>query len=103
MAAQCRALPRKLFTFVQISFNVANAIIATSLAFGAYVGLHRMHVAAAPALAVASVVYFLWNTGAVAAVIASSKGESAYKLWRAEFPWYLPFYMVGAVLAALAT
>ena len=36
-------------------------------------------------------------------VLASSKGESAIKLWRQEFPWYLPFYLVGAVLAALAS
>ncbi|MGI4829296.1 MAG: HD domain-containing phosphohydrolase [Janthinobacterium lividum] len=103
VAAQCRVLPRKLFTGIQICFNVANAIIATAMAYGSYASLHRWHVASAPALAVASVVYFFWNTSAVAAVIASSKGESAYRLWRAEFPWYLPFYMVGAVLAALAT
>ena len=102
VVAQCRVLPKKFFTAVQICFNVANAMIATALAFAAYGGLHRLRVALAPALAGASVVYFLWNTGAVAAVIASSKGESAYKLWRTEFPWYLPFYIVGAVLAALA-
>jgi putative nucleotidyltransferase with HDIG domain len=42
------------------------------------------------------------STGSVAAIIASSNGESAYKLWKSEFPWYFPFYFVGAVLAATA-
>ncbi len=102
VASQIRSPIRKVFTAVQIGFNLANAMIATAFAYAAFAVLHRFHMASAPALAVASVVYFLWNTGAVAAVIASSKGESAYGLWRAEFPWYLPFYIVGAVLAALA-
>ena len=31
----------------------------------------------------------------VAGVIASSKNESAITVWRAEFPWYMPFYIVG--------
>ena len=100
---QIRTRIRKFFTVVQICFNTASAMIGTALAYAVFAGLHRLHMASAPALALASVAYFLGNTVAVAAVIASSKGESAYKLWRAEFPWYLPFYIVGAVLAAIAT
>jgi len=34
--------------------------------------------------------------------IAWSKGEAPFRLWKREFPWYLPFYLVGAVLAAIA-
>ena len=101
--AQCRTPIRKLFTVVQICFNIANAVMSTACACLAYDVLHRWHIASAPALAAASVAYFFWNTGAFAVVIASSKGENALKLWRAEFPWYLPFYIVGAVLASLAS
>src|SRR5579875_2370259 len=36
-------------------------------------------------------------------VLASSKRESALSVWRNEFPWYLPFYLVGAVLAAMVS
>ncbi len=103
VAAQCRFRVRKLFTAVQICFNVANAVLATACALAAYGGVRRWHVTMAPALALASIVYYLWNTGAVAAVIASSKGESAFRLWRSEYPWYLPFYIVGAVVAAVAS
>ena len=103
VAAQCRIRVNKIFTAVQISFNVANTMLATSCAFVTYNNLRRAGMAPAPALAVASVVYFLWNTVAVAMVLASSKGESAVSLWVKEFPWYLPFYLVGAVLAAVAS
>ncbi len=103
VAAQCRIRVNKIFTAVQIAFNVANAMLATTCAFMTYTTLHHARMAPAPALAVAAAMYFLWNTMALAMVLASSKGENAISLWRKEFPWYLPFYLVGAVLAALAS
>ncbi|HLI78222.1 MAG TPA: HD domain-containing phosphohydrolase [Acidobacteriaceae bacterium] len=103
VAAQCRIRVRKIFTAVQICFNVANAMLATGCAFYTYAGLHHESVALAPALAAAAVAYFLWNTFAVAMVIASTMGENTIALWRKEYPWYLPFYVVGAVLAAMAS
>ena len=102
VAAQCRIRVTKLFTAVQIFFNVANATLATGCACLAYTGLHRMGLAVAPSLAIASVVYFFANTLNVAMVIASTKGENTLSLWVKEFPWYLPFYVTGAVLAAIA-
>lgn len=102
VAVQCRIRVRQIFTAVQVGFNVANAMLATALAYYAYAGLHRAHLALAPALAIASVTYFIWNTGAVATVIASSQSENPLKLWRTEFQWYFPFYIVGAVIAAMA-
>ena len=102
VAVQCRLPERKPLAIVQSSFNVGSAVLATALAYLAFAELHRFHVATAPALAIAAVAYFLANTGSVAAIIASSKGENVFKLWRGEFIWYLPFYMVGAALAATA-
>ncbi len=85
---------------LQFSFNVANTILATGCAYGTYTIAHR-HMTSGLSLALASVSYFLWNTGSFAAVIAPSRGEKIHKLWLAEFPWYLPFYLLGATLAAL--
>ena len=102
VAFQCRLPERKPLAIVQSSFNVGSAMLATALAYLSFASLHRFHISTAPALAVAAVVYFLANTGSVAAIIASSKGENVVNLWRTEFTWYLPFYMVGAALAATA-
>lgn len=103
VAAQCRIRVRQIFTAVQIMFNVANAMLATGCAYLAYAALHKANVALAPALASASLTYFVWNTASVAMVLASTKGENAFVVWRKEFPWYLPFYVVGAVLAAMVS
>lgn len=88
---------------LQLSFNVANAMIATALAFAAFAALRGYHMASAPALALASMAYFAWNTGALAVVIASSTGKQPYRLWHDEFRWYLPFYILGAILASTAS
>ncbi|WP_161570816.1 HD domain-containing phosphohydrolase [Granulicella sibirica] len=100
--AQCRIRVIKPFTFVQIAFNVANVITATALATLTFLSATRIGTELAPALALAATTYFFANTIPVALVIAWSKGEAPVALWRREFPWYLPFYLVGAVLAAVA-
>ena len=100
--AQCRIRVIKPFTFVQIAFNVANVITATALATLTFLSAARIGTELAPALALAATTYFFANTIPVALVIAWSKGEAPLTLWRREFPWYLPFYLVGAVLAAVA-
>ncbi len=101
IAAQCRLKVRKIFTLVQILFNVASTMAATGTACAMYLALVKHRLAVVPALAAAAVGYFLVSTGTVALVIASASGEKAVSLWRKEFPWYLPFYFVGAVLAAM--
>jgi diguanylate cyclase (GGDEF)-like protein/putative nucleotidyltransferase with HDIG domain len=100
--AQCRIKVIKPFTMVQVGFNVANVTVSTALACWCYLAAIQRHVELAPALALAATAYFFANTVPVALVIGWSKGEPAFALWRREFPWYLPFYLVGAVLAAIA-
>ena len=102
VAAQCRIRVKKLFTAVQILFNIANSISATATAYLVYAVLTKHGMAVAPALSLASVAFFFCSTVPVALAIASSKAEPAYPLWKNEFPWYLPFYLVGAALAAAA-
>jgi putative nucleotidyltransferase with HDIG domain len=62
----------------------------------------RTHAESAPVLALAATVYFLANTIPVALVIGWSSDTSPFANWRQEFLWYLPFYLVGAMLAVLA-
>ncbi len=100
--AQCKFKVKKLFSLVQIAFNVANAINATAASCVAFAALMRLHVALAPALAAAAVVYFFVSTVPVALVIGWSKGKHVLPLWRENFLWFLPFYLVGSALSALA-
>ncbi|HEY6447065.1 MAG TPA: HD domain-containing phosphohydrolase [Acidobacteriaceae bacterium] len=101
--AQCRVKVVKAFTLAQILFNVANVTTATVLACWAYAGsLRFVHGEVAPALTLAVTVYFLANTIPLALVLGWESGVSPVRQWLDEFPWYFPFYVVGAMLAALA-
>ena len=100
--AQCRIKVLKAFTLVQIVFNLANVVFSTMLSWLAFRELVHLHVELAPALALAVTAYFFTNTIPVALAIAWSKGEHPFRLWLREFPWYLPFYIVGSILASIA-
>jgi putative nucleotidyltransferase with HDIG domain len=101
--AQCRVKVVKAFTLAQILFNVANVTTATVLACYTYAAsLHMLHGEVASALTIAITVYFLANTIPLALVLGWESGASPLQQWLDEFLWYFPFYMVGAVLAALA-
>ncbi len=100
--AQCRFRVVKSFTIVQILFNVANVTTATTLAWWTFAAVIRVHAESAPVLALAASVYFLANTVPVAVVLGWVSDTSPFMHWRQEFLWYLPFYLVGAMLAVLA-
>ena len=100
--AQCKFRVEKLFSLVQTGFNIANAVNATALCWVTYVSLRGLHLAAAPALTAGAVVYFVASTLPVAVVVAWTSNQKALVLWRGGFLWFLPFYLVGAALSALA-
>ncbi len=100
--AQCRIQVKQLFSLVQAGFNIANAVNATALCILAYTAVLRAHGGAAPALAVGAIVYFAANTLPVATVIGWVSGKPPLSLWRNDFFWFFPFYLVGAGLAILA-
>ncbi|HTV16215.1 MAG TPA: HD domain-containing phosphohydrolase [Acidobacteriaceae bacterium] len=103
VVAQCRFRVVKAFTLVQILFNIANVTTATVLACLTYTAsLRLVHGEVAPALTLAVTVYFFANTIPLALVLGWESGTSPLRQWRDEFPWYFPFYLVGAMLAALA-
>jgi diguanylate cyclase (GGDEF)-like protein/putative nucleotidyltransferase with HDIG domain len=100
--AQCNFRVVKRFTVVQTIFNLANVTTATVLArlFFGWLVHHGLQMA--PALAMASVIYFLATGLPVNFIIASETGATIVSQWREEFLWYVPFYVVGAILAAAA-
>jgi putative nucleotidyltransferase with HDIG domain len=100
--AQCRIRVMRPFTLIQILFNVSNVTTATVFAWYGYVGLLRLHCPVAPALTIAATIYFFSNTIPVALVIAWDQKIDSFALWRRDFLWFLPFYLVGAILAAVA-
>ncbi len=100
--AQCNFRVQAMFTVVQTAFNVANAVNATAAAFWVYRAMLALHFSAAPALSVAAAAYFLSNTLPLATVMGWTKNEKVLRLWSETFSWYLPFYLVGAALSALA-
>jgi putative nucleotidyltransferase with HDIG domain len=100
--AQCRFRVVHSFTVIQILFNIANVTTATVLAWWTFTAIIRSHPESAPVLALAATVYFLANTVPLALVLGWASDTSPFMLWRQEFLWYLPFYLVGAMLAVLA-
>ena len=99
--AQCRIRVMRPFTLIQILFNVAIVTNATVFAWHGYVGLLRLHCPVAPALAIAATIYFFSNTIPVALVISWDQKVDPLALWRRDFLWFLPFYLVGAILAEM--
>ncbi len=100
--ALCNFRVVKRFTIVQTVFNLANVTLATVVARSFFLWLMHHHFQIAPAIAAAAVVYFLTNSLPITFIIASESGASIVSLWRAEFLWYVPFYLVGGILAAAA-
>jgi putative nucleotidyltransferase with HDIG domain len=98
---QCRIRVLKPFTLAQIAFNLGSVVISTACACHVFRYSTQHGLEMAPALAMAATIYFLTNTIPVAMAIAWSSGEGALSLWRSRFPWFLPFYLVGAFLAAI--
>ncbi len=101
VAAQCRVKVKKVFTLVQILFNIANSISAAAGAYMCCAWLRAHGASIAPALAIAAVAYFFANTVPVALVIAWSQQMNSFQLWKKQFRWFLPFYITGAILAAI--
>ena len=102
VAAQCRVKKLTAFSLLQCTFNVSNTVVSTACAYSTYALLGRFGMPSAPALAFAASMYFFCNTIPVAMVIGWSQQTPVVPLWKAEFLWFLPFYMVGAVIAAMA-
>ena len=91
---------RVLFSMASLALTVWLASLplawALSLEPGSVVGLLR-------AVAVVAPLYFLINTGLVAAAVALSTHQGIFRVWQRNFLWSAPSFFAGAVLAAAAT
>ncbi len=102
VVAQCNFRVIKPFTLLQVLFNMANVTTATVLAWFLFSGLSRHHWQMAPALGMAGLLYFFATCLPVSLIVAWNSETPVLERWRKEFLWYLPFYLVGAMLAAVA-
>ncbi|HJU43218.1 MAG TPA: HD domain-containing phosphohydrolase [Vicinamibacterales bacterium] len=91
---------RVLFSIATLALTVWLAALPLSWALGpdstSLVGLLR-------AVAVVAPLYFLINTGLVAAAVAMSTQQNVFRVWQRNFLWSAPSFFAGAVLAAAAT
>ncbi|HZT78443.1 MAG TPA: diguanylate cyclase [Vicinamibacterales bacterium] len=92
---------RIVFSVASLPVTVAAATLPQSL------GLAPSHpsslVDCVRAAAVVAPVYFFTNTALVALAIAVATRQPAVGVWRRNFLWSAPSYLVGAALAACAT
>ena len=100
---QCYWRSAKRLRPIQVAFNLAQLTIATSAAYFVYhstsEGLLRHHKPIA--LAVAASIYFLFNTLAMACVIALTENKKIKTVWKECYFWSFPYYLVGAGIAGL--
>ena len=100
---QCYWRSSKRLRPIQVAFNLAQLTIATSAAYSVYhtaiAGplLHHKPIA----LTLAATTYFLFNTLAMASVIALTENKKIKTVWKECYFWSFPYYLVGAAIAAL--
>ncbi len=100
---QCSFRPKQRLKLVHLLFNVSSVILESAICYAVYhwPWLNSLH-GGVPALFLAtSMVYYAANTLAIASVVALTESRSVVRVWRDNFLWTGPQYLVGATVAAL--
>jgi hypothetical protein len=90
---------------VQILFNGACLTVCTAAAFWAshtapaFAGANST----AAMIVAGACVYVVLNTGLVSLVISLAEGQSLKHIWPQCYEWTLPYFLVGAAVAGLAS
>jgi MASE9 protein len=90
---------------VQVLFNASCLTVCTAAAFWtshtvpAMLGLSSM----AAKMLLGACVYVVTNTGLVSLVISLAEGRPLREIWSSCYEWTFPYFLVGAVLAGLAS
>src|SRR3984957_19269882 len=86
---------------IQITFNLCASASSIVLAYGVYHSSWLQRTLGSPSLllAIAASVYFIANTGSIAAIICLTEQKSLKKLWVECYFWSFPYYLVGAGIA----
>ena len=89
----------------QVLFNLGSMAITIATAGAVYHStlLQLGHLEPALRLLVTATVFFGMNTFPVAAAIALTEGRSLRQIWRECYIWSFPYYLLGAVLAGVAS
>ena len=90
---------------VQIIFNGACLTVCTAAAFWASHALPALvgSNSAAAMMTVGACAYVVLNTGMVSLVISLAEGQSLKHTWPQCYEWTFPYFLVGAVVAGLAS
>ena len=91
---------RKRPRVVQVAFTCASMVLSCALTYEAF---HSSYLAESVPFRLfwASITYFLLNTGSVAGIIVLTDGRSFVRVWRDNFFWTAPHYLVGGTVAGL--
>ena len=103
LAAAVQAVWRKKhLNAIQFLFNVCTVAITVSVGYMVY---HRLNgtLSMVTSIAIAAIAYFLTNTIAISAVIGLTTSTSVYETWREYHFWLLPYYLLGAAIASMAS
>jgi diguanylate cyclase (GGDEF)-like protein/putative nucleotidyltransferase with HDIG domain len=85
---------------VQVLFTFASMTISSALACEAFRAPWLFNDTSFRLLC-ASSLYFLSNTGALGIIVSLTEGKKFFRLWRNNFLWTAPHYLVGGALAGL--
>ncbi len=98
---QCFWKTRNQVRPIQVAFSVAGTCNAIAVAYAATQQLsnwlpHNLLLE----LSTAALVYFVFNTSPVAAIIALTSNRPFLAVWRECYFWSLPYFVLGAALVA---
>ena len=98
---QCLWKTKKTPTFIQLIFNASSTEIAVFASYYTYhwSALHQQGVPKLIILGMASIVFFIANTGPVALVISLTEKKPLAKIWQDCYFWSFPYYLIGASIS----
>ena len=90
---------------IQVIFNVSQLTVATTAAYWSFKWLseYGLREQRPLALASAAIVYFLFNTWAMATVISLSARKPLLPVWIDSYLWSFPYYLIGAAIAGFVS
>jgi len=90
---------------IQVIFNVSQLTVATTAAYCTFkwLSMHALREQRPLALASAAIVYFLFNTAAMATVISLSDRKFILPVWIDSYLWSFPYYLIGAGIAGFVS
>jgi diguanylate cyclase (GGDEF)-like protein/putative nucleotidyltransferase with HDIG domain len=100
---QCLWKPKHKPAAIQVLFNASSTVIAVAATYYTF-HWHILQSRGLPELVVlglASIVFFAFNTGPVALVIALTESRPLAQIWRDTYFWSFPYYLIGATIAGL--